>query len=105
MPIAIALTTCPDEASAGRIAIALVEENLAACVNQIPGVVSTYRWEGKVQRDTEVLLVIKTLASQIENVQRRVVALHPYELPEFVTLPVSSGSERYLEWVRQNVPS
>ena len=98
-----ALTTCPDEPTASRIAEALVGEELAACVNQVPGITSTYRWQGKVERDTEVLLVIKSLAARIEAVQHRVASLHPYELPEFVVLPVSTGSERYLDWIRQNV--
>jgi periplasmic divalent cation tolerance protein len=102
-PIVIALTTCPDEPTATRIADALVGEELAACVNQLLGMRSTYRWQGKIQRDSEVLLVIKTLASQVEAVERRVIALHPYELPEFVVLPVSTGSVRYLDWIRQNV--
>jgi periplasmic divalent cation tolerance protein len=101
--VAICLTTCPDETIATRIADALVGEELAACVNQLPGVISTYRWQGALQCDHEVLLVIKTLEPQIEAVQRRVAALHPYELPEFVVLPVSTGSERYLDWIRANV--
>jgi periplasmic divalent cation tolerance protein len=101
--IVIALTTCPDESVARLIAESLVAEELAACVNQIAGVASTYRWQGRIHRDAEVLLVIKTLDTQIEAVQRRVAALHPYELPEFVVLSVTSGSERYLEWICQNV--
>ena len=104
-PVVIALTTCPDEPTASRIAEALVTDGLAACVNQIPGVISTYRWQGRVQRQGEVLLLIKTLPAQIEALQRKVIALHPYELPEFVVLPVTTGSEPYLEWIRQNAAS
>ncbi len=98
----VGLTTCPDGAVAGRIAQALVSERLAACVNEIPGLTSTYIWEGRVQRETEVLLLIKTTRDRWQALEQRVKELHPYELPELIALPVCAGSAAYLEWLRQN---
>lgn len=95
--------SCPDEASAGRLAEALVDERLAACVTRLPGATSVYRWEGSVQRDPEVLLIIKTTAGRLANLTARIEALHPYEVPEVIAVPVAGGSERYLSWVGQTV--
>ncbi len=95
--------SCPDEASAGRLAEALVEERLAACVTRLPGATSVYRWEGSVQKDAEVLLIIKTTAGRLANLTARIEALHPYEVPEVIAVPVAGGSERYLSWVGQTV--
>ena len=75
-------------------------EGLAACVNQVSGVTSTYVWEGRLQRDGEILLIIKTTAGRIGELEARLKALHPYELPELVAFEVSAGNERYLDWVR-----
>ena len=99
-PVWACLTTCPDTASATRLARALVDEGLAACVNQLPGVRSTYRWQGKVHTDEEVLLVIKTTAARFQALRDRLPALHPYELPELVALPAADGHLPYLDWVR-----
>lgn len=99
----IAFCTCPDSATAERIAQALVNERLAACVNQLPGVRSIYMWQGQVQADQEVLLLIKTTQNQLATVAGRLKALHPYELPELIAVPATAGSEPYLEWVRQTV--
>lgn len=93
------LITAPEEETARRIARALVEERLAACVNLLPGVRSIYRWQGAVEEATEVLLIAKTHAERVAALAARVRALHPYELPEVVTLPVTDGSEAYLRWV------
>lgn len=101
--LVVAVSTCPDETTARQIAETLVSERLAACVNRVPGVQSTYVWDGQLQNDTETLLVIKTTAERIPEVEARLKALHPYELPEWLVLPVSDGSEPYLEWVRQGV--
>lgn len=95
----VLLSTAPPGA-ADALARALVEERLAACVNVIPGVRSTYRWEGRVETDEEVLLVIKTVESGLERLVTRLSELHPYEVPEAVALPVGGGSARYLNWVR-----
>ncbi len=86
-----------DEALA--IGKALVEERLAACANVLDGVRSIYRWEGQVQDDAEVMLVIKTRADRCQDLATRVTELHPYDLPEVLVLPVVGGSQPYLEWV------
>jgi len=92
--------TCPNAASAQHLADALVGESLAACVNRIPGVHSTYRWKGQVTTDVEELLLIKTTVERFEALKERVVALHPYELPELIAVPVERGHVAYLDWVR-----
>jgi periplasmic divalent cation tolerance protein len=105
MPSLIVFCTCPDAACAERIAAALVEERLAACVNRIPGVVSTYRWNGKVCQDHEVLLLIKTTSERFDAVRERIVALHPHELPEVIAVDVERGLPAYLDWVaRESQP-
>ena len=93
------LLTAPDEETGRRIARALVEERLAACVNVLPGVCSIYRWKGAVEEASEVMLVAKTRASRAAALAARVRALHPYELPEVLALPVTDGSQAYLRWV------
>jgi periplasmic divalent cation tolerance protein len=97
------LSTAPDVATASQIGAALVEERLAACVNVVEGVSSIYRWKGAVQRDREVLMVLKTTTEAVERLRSRLVELHPYEVPEALALPVSSGHPPYLEWVRAEV--
>src|SRR3954471_4160831 len=97
------MTTCPDEDTAKRIAVALVSEHLAACVQRIPGLHSTYVWQGKLQEEAEVLLLIKTLKESLPEVAQRVQALHPYRVPELLVIPVSSGNDVYTAWVRSNV--
>jgi len=92
--------TCPDAASAQKLAEALVGERLAACVNRIPAIASTYRWQGKVVTDHEELLLIKTTAAQFPALRQRLLALHPYELPELIAVPVTEGHGPYLDWVR-----
>ncbi|MFC5571493.1 divalent-cation tolerance protein CutA [Lysobacter yangpyeongensis] len=99
MPVLLAYSTCPDAASAERIAQALVTERLAACVNRVPGIRSTYRWQGQVEEADEVLLLIKTTADRLEALTARLRALHPYELPELVAVEVRSGLPAYLDWV------
>lgn len=93
------LSTCPDEATATRISEALVSERLAACVNRIPGLRSMYRWQGQVQDEPEVLLLIKTTRDRFNALEVRLKALHPYEVPEIIALPVVAGSAEYLAWV------
>jgi periplasmic divalent cation tolerance protein len=93
--------TCPNADSAQHLAHALVGESLAACVNRIPAVQSTYRWNGKVTSDSEELLLIKTTAARFEALKERLLALHPYELPELIAVPVERGHAAYLDWVRR----
>jgi periplasmic divalent cation tolerance protein len=100
----VVLITCPDAPTAETIARALVEEGLAACVNLIPGVTSIYRWEGKLCRESEILLAVKTRRRKLAALERRVRALHPYTVPEIVALPIVAGSPAYLEWIRAMTP-
>jgi len=94
------LVTAPKGDVAASLARALVEERLAACVNVVPDVRSFYRWEGVVQDDAEVLLVVKTRADRTEALAARVQELHPYDLPEVLELAAAGGSAAYLDWVR-----
>ena len=84
---------------AGRIARALVEERLAACVNQVPALRSTYRWQGQVEQSNEELLIIKTRRDFLASVEKRVRELHSYDLPELIALPIIEGSLEYLQWL------
>ena len=97
------LSTAPDTPTAERIGEALVGEGLAACVNVVEGVSSIYRWNGAVQRDREVLMVLKTTTEAVERLRSRLVELHPYEVPEALVLAVAGGHVPYLEWVRAEV--
>jgi periplasmic divalent cation tolerance protein len=98
--ILLCYCTCPNAESAKHLAEALVGESLAACVNCIPGIQSTYRWKGEVTTDVEELLLIKTTAERFEALKERLLALHPYELPELIAVPVERGLAAYLDWVR-----
>ncbi|KAB7771068.1 divalent-cation tolerance protein CutA [Xanthomonas maliensis] len=93
-------STCPDAASAERIAQALLDERLAACVTQWPGAQSLYRWNGAIERSQEIQLLIKTWEDRLPDAIARLQALHPYDLPEAVALPASAVLPAYLEWVR-----
>jgi periplasmic divalent cation tolerance protein len=95
----LVLCTCPDATTAGTLARTLVEERLAACVNAIGGVASTYRWNGAVETADEVLLVIKTTSERLEAMQARLVAAHPYEVPEIVAIEPAAGFAPYLAWI------
>ncbi|RZA14507.1 MAG: divalent-cation tolerance protein CutA [Lysobacteraceae bacterium] len=95
----ICLCTCPDAPTAERIATALVEERLAACVNILPGLRSVYRWRGQLEAADELLLLIKTNAAGYPALQDRLVALHPHELPELLAVEPAAGLPAYLDWV------
>jgi periplasmic divalent cation tolerance protein len=98
----IVLTTSGSREEAQKIAHALVDRRLAACVNIVPQIESVYRWQGKVESATEWLLVIKTQASSFELVRDVIKELHSYELPECVMLEVTAGSNEYLNWIAEN---
>jgi periplasmic divalent cation tolerance protein len=98
--VLIAFSTVPDAESAARIARTLVDEGLAACVQRLPGLTSSYRWQGSVHEDPEVLLLIKTTRARLPTLQSRLVELHPYELPELIAVEAAAGSAAYLDWVR-----
>lgn len=95
----LVFVTAPGAEIGARIARTLVEERLAACVNVVSGVRSVYRWEGKIEEETEVLLIAKTRAGCCEALAGRVREIHPYALPEILALPVVGGSEPYRAWV------
>lgn len=97
----IAYCTCPDEGTAEHIAAALIERHLAACVNLLPGIRSYYRWEGRVENDREVLLLIKTTAGRMDALREEVEGLHPYDVPELIATRVEGGLAPYLDWVRE----
>lgn len=94
------LCTCPTSSAATAIATALLEERVAACANQVPGIKSMYRWEGRVEHDDEVLLLIKTTSQMFAQVEAIIGNLHPYELPEIIAVPLAAGSEAYLNWIK-----
>lgn len=99
--VLLLLTNLPDEASAGVLAAHLVEHRLAACVNQLAPVHSVYRWQGQVEQTTEVPLLIKTTRERYAAVEAAVRALHPYDVPELIGVPVEIGLADYLDWVVQ----
>lgn len=95
----LVLCTCPDQETALALAERLVEERLAACANLIPGIRSVYRWEGRVQQDTEILMTIKTSSQAVDRLVARIRELHPYQVPEIIAIPITEGSADYLNWV------
>ena len=101
MPAHLVFCTCPDPASARRIADAVVGERLAACVNLIPGLVSVYRWQGKVEQADETLLLIKTTQDRLPALTARLTELHPHELPEVLAVEADAGLPAYLRWVAE----
>ena len=97
--IRVVLVTVPNEDEGCALARRVVGEHLAACGNVIPGLTSVYRWDGKVQEDSEALVLLKTTEGSLAELERRVMELHPYDVPEFLALPVSEGHGPYLRWV------
>ena len=95
----LVLTTLPVDADVVAFAKALVEERLAACVNLLPAMESVYRWEGRVERESERQVIIKTTRERTETLWERVRELHPYEVPEFVVLAIVDGNDAYLRWI------
>jgi len=98
----VVFVTTPDVVVAERIGRTVVDENLAACANILPGIRSIYRWEGAIEDTAEVLLLVKTTAARVEALRARVIELHPYEVPEFLAVDVSSAHAPYLDWMREN---
>jgi len=95
----IALVTAPDLKTARCLARAALDARLIACANLIPRVESHYRWQGKIERGTEVLMVLKTTAKCVAKLEKLIVAEHPYDTPEFVILDLRGGNKRYLSWL------
>ena len=96
------LTTAGSREEAERIARALVDEQLAACVSIIPGLTSVYRWQGKVEAAPEILLLIKTTAANLTRLEEAIRRLHSYEVPEFIVLAPESASKPYLDWLLES---
>lgn len=95
--------TCGDKGEAQEIAAAVVEERLAACANLIPGVTSVYRWEGRIEQGEETVLVLKTQTSLVDRLTERIRALHSYDCPCVVALPVQGGNPAFLDWIAAEV--
>ena len=95
----VVLVTTPDAAVARSLARALVEERLAACGNVVPAIVSIFRWQGSVHEETEALLILKTSSARVAELCARVVELHPYDVPEVLSLGVDDGHTEYLDWL------
>ena len=98
----VVLTTIGNGADAHTLASVLVNERLAACVNVLGEMDSTYRWKGGVESERERQIVIKTTVARLPELEARVHELHPYEVPEFLTMPIAGGGEKYLNWIRES---
>jgi len=101
--VILVLSTFPDASKAREITRVLVEENLVACGNIIPAVESIYRWKGAVEETTESMVVFKTTVTRSSEMQARLKALHSYEVPEIILIPVQDGLPAYLQWVQESV--
>ena len=96
----LVMTTCNQRTTARRIADGVVEQRLAACVNVLAGIESVYAWQGKIEHDEEILLVMKARASHYAQLEQAIKALHDYELPEIIAVPIDTGSAEYLNWIK-----
>ena len=97
------LVTCPDRPIANKLADSLVRQRLAACVNVIPGIRSVFRWQGKLDRCSEVLLLIKTQRRIFDKLRRAIRKQHPYDTPEIIAVALAAGDSQYLKWVSEAV--
>jgi len=98
----VVLVTCGSIGEARTIGRGVVAKKLAACANIVSGVESIYRWKGKVERAREVLVIMKTTATRLRELEREVKRLHSYDVPEFIALPIVAGSQEYLKWIQDN---
>nr|XP_023023663.1 protein CutA homolog [Leptinotarsa decemlineata] len=101
----VAYVTAPNEEVAKKIAHGLVEKKLAACVNIVPKITSIYEWEGKINEDSEVLMMIKTRTNKVNDLTDFVKAHHPYTVCEVISVPIQNGNSDYLKWINDVVPS
>jgi periplasmic divalent cation tolerance protein len=95
----VTLVTAPDDATASTMAATLVGEGLAGCVNIVPAIRSVYRWKGEVMEEPETMMIFKTTRARFDALAARIEALHPYETPEIIALPIEAGARRYLDWL------
>ena len=98
----VILNTCPDKASAEKIAVSLVKSKLCACVNIVPGIESVYYWQGKIEKSQELLLVIKTTENAYPQIEKHILDIHPNELPEIIAVSIDNGLPDYLSWINDN---
>ncbi len=98
----LVLTTCPGSITAKQIAQDLVANDVAACVNIVPGLTSYFKWSKKVESDEELLLLIKTTSERLPAVMKRIKSLHPYELPEIIAVSIKDGLKEYLRWIEES---
>ncbi|MCV6636885.1 divalent-cation tolerance protein CutA [Candidatus Albibeggiatoa sp. nov. NOAA] len=96
----VLFNTCPDLNTAQDIAKVLLEKHLAACINIVPQIQSMYEWKGEIVTDTELLLIIKTQAKHYASIEKLLMELHPYEVPELIALPINAGLPSYLDWIQ-----
>jgi len=101
----VVLSTAPSKKTGRDIAREIVSAGLAACVNIVPGLVSIYKWDGRLEESDEVLLLIKTSRERVETVVEKITSLHPYDVPEVIALPIEAGHQPYLEWINSIVSS
>jgi len=101
-PFTVVLVTAPDGATARRLARAALKARLIACANLVP-IESHYWWQGKIEKGSEVLLLLKTVSSCLQKLERLILSKHPYDTPEFIVLPVTRGNRRYLDWLAKSV--
>ena len=99
----LVLCTCPSPNDASVIATTLLEERIAACINQLPEIRSHYRWEDQIHHDDEVLLLIKTSADLFARLEQTIKTLHPYATPEIIAIPIVAGSAEYLRWIDASI--
>ena len=97
------ICNCPDDNIAAELANSIIELRLAACVNIVSNIKSVYRWQGKIERDTEVQLQIKTSSNLYAQLVKQIIRLHPYDVAEIIALPIVSGSEEYIDWLKGNL--
>ncbi len=99
--VLLVISTFPDAETAERIANELIEAKLAACVNILPAIKSIYRWQGKVENAAETMAFLKTTTARLPDLQAKLRASHPYDVPEIICLPIANGLPEYLQWVRE----